>query len=826
MSEQFHDRLRSILLCGFVALACVIASPQRAVAVDPTFTFNGGGWGHGIGLSQYGAQGHALKGWKYDAIVKHYYQGTKIVTKPAVTVRVNIEDGKASRSQWLIRAGSDTTLTVAQESDTSIRQVLTKTKSYWITASNGNTQVRADSSGAPGAVLRTFSGACYATAGGLVQMMGTSGPFNHTGVRWRGTIHFQPPTTTSSTTRAVNYVDIEHYLYGVVPRESPSSWHAEALKAQALAARSYAYQDGVDRNTIYCTTRSQVYNGHSRPGYSHEAASTNAAVNATKGKLVWYGSETQPVKTYFSSSSGGHTANIEDVWTSSAAKPYYKGVPDADQASPYYTWTNGAYSAQTVAERIRSLDIARGGGLEYSAPAPAVVTAMSTERATSGFTHHVTVSWSNGDRFRITGTTLQSAIGLRSSKYAIKRTYPVVKKTRYQESDTRLSWYGQWRRLSNSQLSGGAMRYSYTAGSALKASFTGNGIVWVGKKGPSHGKAEVHIDGKLVKTVDLYASANSYGQTLFSTTGLTSGAHTLVIKVLGTRRASATGTAVTVDALDVVNGTLSQATTTLRRYEQNQERLGPLGAWTTISTSAYSGGSTLRSNTQGAEFYCTFYGSEVRWIGARAAGYGKARVSVDGGPTTDVVLTSATTAYQQVLFAKTGLSQERAHTLKIQVLGRGSGGTDGFTAVDSIDVRGGWLLPAVLPSTTADQTHASVKWSPGWATTTGAGFIGGSHKWGTSPSAVATVTFDGTSITWIGRMSPAYGKATVYLDGLYKGAVDLYRSPAAYQQTVWNSGRLPCGPHTLTIRVLGSHSSKSTGNAVSVDAFRVDGRMR
>jgi len=826
MSQNLTGRLWSLLLCGFIALSSLALSPVQAFAVDPTFTFNGGGWGHGIGLSQYGAQGYALKGWKYDAIIKHYYQGTKIVTKPSVTVRVNIEDGGASRTQWQIRAGSDTTLTVAQESDTSIRQVLTKTKSYWITASNGNTQVRADSSGAPGAVIRSFSGACYATAGGLVQMAGTSGPFNHTGVRWRGTIHFQPPTATSSTTRAVNYVDIEQYLYGVVPRESPSSWHAEALKAQALAARSYAYQDGLERRTIYCTTRSQVYNGQSRPGYAHEAASTNAAVNATKGKLVWYGSETQPVKTYFSSSSGGHTASIEDVWTSSAPKPYYTGVPDADQANPYYTWTNGAYSAQTAAERIRNLDIARGGGLEYSAAAPAVVTAISTERASSGYTHHATVTWSNGDRFRITGTTIQSAFGLRSSKFGVTRKYPVVKKTRYQESDTRLSWYGHWRRLSSSQLSGGSMRYSYTTGSALTAAFSGNGIVWVGKKGPSHGKADVYIDGKLIKTVDLYSASNAYGQTLFSSTSLTSGAHTLVIKTLGQRRAAATGSAVTIDALDVINGSLSQATTSLRRYEQNQERLAPLGSWTTISTSAYSNGSTLRSNATDAEFYCTFYGSEVRWIGARAAGYGRARVSIDGGSPTEVVLTSATTAYQQALFTKTGMSQDKAHTMRIQVLGVGSGGTDGFAAVDAIEIRGGWLLPAVLPSTTADQTHSSVKWSPGWTTSTGSGFVGGSHRWSASPSAVTTVTFEGTSVTWIGRKSPAYGKATLYIDGLYKGAVDLYRSPAAYQQTVWTSGWLPCARHTLVIKVLGSHSSASSGNAVSVDAFRVSGRMR
>ena len=69
----------------------IALSPAPAVAVDPSFTFKGGGWGHGIGMSQYGAQGYAKKGWKYSSILAHYYQGTKLVTKPTVKVRVNIE---------------------------------------------------------------------------------------------------------------------------------------------------------------------------------------------------------------------------------------------------------------------------------------------------------------------------------------------------------------------------------------------------------------------------------------------------------------------------------------------------------------------------------------------------------------------------------------------------------------------------------------------------------------------------------------------------------------------------------------------------------------
>ena len=108
--------------------------------------------------------------------------------------------------------------------------------------------------------------------------------------------------------RAINMVGLEQYLYGVVPSEMPYTWAPEALKAQAIAARSYAL---ATRRTgafdLYPDTRSQVY-----LGIEHEKPSTNAAVNATAGQVVLY--DGQVAKTYFFSSSGGRTASAEDVW--------------------------------------------------------------------------------------------------------------------------------------------------------------------------------------------------------------------------------------------------------------------------------------------------------------------------------------------------------------------------------------------------------------------------------------------------------------------------------------------------------------------------------
>src|SRR5204862_3816141 len=115
--------------------------------------------------------------------------------------------------------------------------------------------------------------------------------------------------------RAVNIVGLEKYLDGVVPSEMPSNWSPEALKAQAVAARSYALatrQVGAPFD-VFSDTRSQMY-----LGLAHESASTTAAVNATKRQVVLYNGTV--ATTYFSSTSGGKTESSQG-WTGTAL-PY------------------------------------------------------------------------------------------------------------------------------------------------------------------------------------------------------------------------------------------------------------------------------------------------------------------------------------------------------------------------------------------------------------------------------------------------------------------------------------------------------------------------
>ena len=145
---------------------------------------------------------------------------------------------------------------------------------------------------------------------------------------------------------AVNYVDLEEYLYSVVGSEMPTSWPLEALKAQSVAARSYALNKRSKlANTIYDlgdTTTWQVYRG-----VQAETASTQSAVQQTATQVLTY--QGQIIEAVFHSSSGGHTENVEDVWTQPL--PYLRGVADYDQQAPVFSWSE-TFSANEMQARI------------------------------------------------------------------------------------------------------------------------------------------------------------------------------------------------------------------------------------------------------------------------------------------------------------------------------------------------------------------------------------------------------------------------------------------------------------------------------------------
>ncbi|MBE9139460.1 SpoIID/LytB domain-containing protein [Nodosilinea sp. LEGE 07088] len=193
---------------------------------------------------------------------------------------------------------------------------------------------------------------------------------------------------------AVNWVDLEAYLYGVVGGEMPASWPQEALKAQAVAARSYAlYRRDRTQGQLFdvdSTTASQVYRG-----MAGEATSVQAAVNATQGQVLTYGGSV--IEAVFHSSSGGYTENSEDIWQ--RPTPYLRGVADFDQEAPVFRWSE-TFSAEQFSQRIPGI-----GRLQ----------AVTTERATPrGRIVSIRLQGTAGTRV-LTGTELRAALGLRST---------------------------------------------------------------------------------------------------------------------------------------------------------------------------------------------------------------------------------------------------------------------------------------------------------------------------------------------------------------------------------------------------------------------------
>ncbi|MCR8850558.1 SpoIID/LytB domain-containing protein [Rossellomorea sp. SC111] len=149
--------------------------------------------------------------------------------------------------------------------------------------------------------------------------------FNNSGKTYRGNIEY------GTSKQVINSLGMEYYLKGVIANEMPASWHSEALKSQAVAARSYAYVKS-KRGVLTRTVSSQVYNG-----MDSETSSTNSAVDRTKGKVVKYNGTV--IETFFHSTSGGRTANVGDVWNSNQAYfPYLISVEDTFEDSPYSNW--------------------------------------------------------------------------------------------------------------------------------------------------------------------------------------------------------------------------------------------------------------------------------------------------------------------------------------------------------------------------------------------------------------------------------------------------------------------------------------------------------
>lgn len=448
-----HRTIATVIALAVVA--GLLVAPTSASAAYPSFTFNGAGYGHGIGLSQYGAKGWAEHGKKGDWIATYYYPGSTIGSVTPRTLLVNLDadanyrnssstyNAGFTRTVWRIRSGYvggkiKITGTRTGESAPSTTTGNDQTYTFEV-AKSGTTVTGIRLKNASGTTVATYTGQVLvepeSTSQWLLQVTDASGPFDHTYVRYRGRMTLDVSTadtknSSGTVTKPAGYIKLRNkvatseYLKGVVPRESPSSWHIEALKAQAIVARSYSH---VSSGDLYCTTWSQVYNGHSRGDRAaptmHEADSTNYAVDQTSNMYVMYGGKV--IQTFFHSSSGGHTANIEDVWLGtgepSTTTPYRKGVDDPYCEGPYDPWTDPkTFDGLALAGKLASYVSGEPAGAGTSVH----VKSIAIERVwPSGFARTVDITWANssgtvvGTTRDVAGDTVRSALGLRSTKF-------------------------------------------------------------------------------------------------------------------------------------------------------------------------------------------------------------------------------------------------------------------------------------------------------------------------------------------------------------------------------------------------------------------------
>lgn len=153
----------------------------------------------------------------------------------------------------------------------------------------------------------------------------------------------------SSKLISINYVELEKYLYGVVPNEISASWGMESLKAQAVAARTYAVSC-ISPNASYGYDMDDNQNSQVYRGYSSEKKSTTEAVDETKGEMIYYNDKL--IKAFYHSTSGGSTENSENVWMDKL--PYLVGVEDefSDRSgSPYNEWQK-SYQKNEIIKKL------------------------------------------------------------------------------------------------------------------------------------------------------------------------------------------------------------------------------------------------------------------------------------------------------------------------------------------------------------------------------------------------------------------------------------------------------------------------------------------
>lgn len=262
-----------------------------------SFTFVGGGWGHGVGMSQYGALGRAEAGFSHAEILAFYYDGTTVITEPALApddVDVRISVDRATR--FIASGGTITVIGDGEQLASGVTNVLTDFESgaWAITADGG--ALCGGLCGHRRIVLRFTDGALVTTRhtrnsnGARVNSNGLTHAHGEFQLTRAADASRCGLTAREEYCLVIGELTMQEYLYGLA--EVPASWHTEALKAQAIAGRSYAAAKMAERARwgqpfdLYSDQYDQVYRAWNKESSLHPARPWPDAVDDTDDMVI------------------------------------------------------------------------------------------------------------------------------------------------------------------------------------------------------------------------------------------------------------------------------------------------------------------------------------------------------------------------------------------------------------------------------------------------------------------------------------------------------------------------------------------------------------
>jgi stage II sporulation protein D len=539
-------RLRLFVVLAATGILAALIFTSTAVAAPGDFTITGRGYGHGEGMSQWGAWEAAREGVKYDAILSFYYPGTTLGTvSPTQLIKVRLT--RSSNSSLCYNR-------------VNLHPTVTDATLVMHDATGDHTQA---------VVAGTIINTLY--VGGKVQVTGVTGSFDWVEMRpattsgrvalslyaasttttayaieYWGTIRVEPNTSATSL-RLYNTLLLDRYVRAVSEIDPgwansalPTQYAPECVKAQQTAARTYAaaHSTTVD---LYDNTNDQVY-----AGYTWEATHPGvvAAADATAGVVITYGGK--PISAHFSSSSGGYLS--DSAWSDTSSISYLVAKADPwSLKAPVPPWTISPGYAWSVVFTPANLTTKLAAGVGTVTK----IEVIARDTADAG---------SHAKTLRITGTTGSTTMAARvfKSRLSLKSTLIVNiavdnSAARIQQADSHLVYAGTWSTFSTTSASGGSYKRANTSGASVTVKFTGTYLAWIATAGTTLSKAYVSLDGGTAQSINLARTAVAYQQNVWNTGTLATGAHT--VKIWWDPK-NAAGKYISVDAFDLV-GTLN-----------------------------------------------------------------------------------------------------------------------------------------------------------------------------------------------------------------------------------------------------------------------------